>query len=106
MAEIFAVSLPVGECALAVVRWGVRLLRRHHLRQRVVVGHDAHARRRGCSLQVVVSHAGGITQGILVAQEVMDRVGVALRHAHELGRELAPLGGLVQRPNVDAREVA
>ena len=37
-AEIFAVSLRVGECALAVVHWGVRLLRRHHFRRQVVVG--------------------------------------------------------------------
>ena len=84
MAEIFAVSLRVGECALAVVRWGVRLLGRHHLRRRVAVGHGAHARWRGCALQAVVPRARGITQGILEAQEVVDGVGVALRHAHKL----------------------
>ena len=84
MAEIFAVGLRVGERVLAVVRWGVRLLGRHHLRRRVAIGHGAHARRHGRPLQVVVPCAGGITQGILEAQEVMDRVGVALRHAHEL----------------------
>ena len=104
-AEILAMGLRVGERLLAVVQRGVRLLRRHHLRRRVVVGH-AHARRRGCSFQVVVSRAGGITQGIHVAQEVVDRVRVALRHAHELRRGLAPLGGLAQLPSLDARGVA
>jgi len=77
-------GLCVGERLLAVVRRGVCLLRRHHLRRWVIVGHGAQVRRRGCSFQVVVSRAGGIAQGILVAQEVMDRVRVALCHAHEL----------------------
>ena len=84
MAEILAVGLRVGERMLAVVRRGVCLLGQHHLRRRVTVGHGAHARRRGYPLQVVVPRARGITQGILEAQEVVDRVGVALRHAHKL----------------------
>ena len=37
-----------------------------------------------CSLQVVVSRAGGITQGILITQEVVDGVRIASRHVHEL----------------------
>ena len=77
MEETFAVGLRVGERALVVVRWGVRLLRRHHLRRRVAIGHGAHARRHGCSLQAAVPHARGITQGILKAQEIVDKVRVA-----------------------------
>jgi hypothetical protein len=50
MAKVVAVGQCVGERVLAVVRWGVRLLRRHHLRRRVAVGHGAHAQRRGCPL--------------------------------------------------------
>ena len=106
MEETFAVGLRVGERALAVVHWGVRMLGRPHHRRRIIVGHSAYMRRRGCSLQVVVSRAGGITQGILEAQEVVDGVGVALRHAHELGCGLEPLGSLVHLSSVDARSVA
>ena len=105
-AEIFVVSLRVSECALAGVRWGVRLLGRHHLRRRVAVGCATHARWCGCALQVVVPRARGTTQGILEAQEVVDRVRVALRHAHELRRGLESLGGLAHLPSVDARGVA
>ena len=94
IAENFAVGPRVGERVLAMVCWGVRLFKRHHLR------------RRGCPLQAVVPRAGGITQGILEAQEVVDGVGVALRHAHELRCGLTPLGGLAQLPNIDARGVA
>ena len=106
MEETFAVGLRIGERTLVVIRWGVRLLGRHHLRRRVAVGHGAHARWRGCALQAVVPRARGITQGILEAQEVVDRVRVALRHAHELQRGLEPLGGLKHLPSVDARGVA
>ena len=71
MTEVFVVSLRVGERSLALVRWGVRLLGRHHLRRRVTVGHGAHVRWRGCALQAVVPCARGITQEILKAQEVV-----------------------------------
>ena len=73
----------VGERVLAVVRGGVHLFGQHHLRRRVALGHGAHVWRRGRPLQAVVSHAGGITQWVLEAQEVVDGVRVALCHAHE-----------------------
>ena len=108
MTKVLAMGPRVGKRLLAVVRRGVRLLRRHHFRWWVDggVGHRAQARRCGRPFQVVVSCAGGIVQGILVAQEIMDGVGVALHHAHKLGRGLAPMDGLVQLPSVDACGVA
>ena len=83
MAEIFVVGLRVSERVLAVVRWGVRLLERHHLWRRINVGHGAHAWRRGCPFQAVIPRAGGIAQGILIAQEVVDGIWVTPRHAHD-----------------------
>ena len=67
MEESFTVGLRIGERALAVVRWGVILFGRHHLRWRVAVGHSAHAWWRGCPLQTAIPRARGITQGILKA---------------------------------------
>ena len=84
LAKVVAVGQRVGERVLAVVRWGARLLERHHLWRRIDVGHGAHARRHGRPFQAVIPRAGGIARGILIAQEVMDGVRVTLRHAHEL----------------------
>ena len=83
MAKVVTVGQHIGERVLVLVRWGVHLFGRHHFRRRVAVGHGAHARWRGCPLQAVIPHAGGIAQRILEAQEVVDGVRVALRHAHE-----------------------
>ena len=107
--KILAVCLRVGECAFAVVRGSARLLGRRHLWRWVDdggVGHGAQARQRECPLQVVVSHVGGVAQGILIAQEVMDGVRIASRHAHELGRGLVPMHDLARLPGVGARGVA
>ena len=67
MTKFVAVGQRIGECVLALVRWGVRLLGRHHLQWRVAVGHGAHAWHHGCPFQAVIPCAGGIAQGILVA---------------------------------------
>jgi hypothetical protein len=52
---------------LALDRWGMCLFGRHHPLWQIAVGHGTHARRRGCSLQAVVSCAREIALGILVA---------------------------------------
>ena len=43
MAKVVSVGQRIGERVLALVRWGVHLLRRHHLQWRVAVGHGTHA---------------------------------------------------------------
>ena len=83
MTKFVTVGQRVGERVLAVVCWDVRLLGWHHLWHRIDIGHGTHARRRGCPFQAVMPRAGGIAQGILAAQEVVDGVRVTLRHAHE-----------------------
>ena len=106
--KFFSIGLRVGERLRAVILGGVRLLRWHHLWWRLAgsASHGAHATRRGYSLQVVVSRARGITQGILITQEVVDGVGIAPCHAHGLGRGLVPTHGLVHLPDAGVCGVA
>ena len=54
MAKVVTVGQCIGERVLALVRWGVRLLGRHHLQWRVAVGHGAHVWRHGCAFQAVI----------------------------------------------------
>ena len=49
MEGIFAVGLRVGECVLALVRWGACLLGRCHPLWRIAVSHGTHARWRKCT---------------------------------------------------------
>ena len=106
--KFLSVGLRIGKRLRAVIQRGVHQLRRHDLWRRVAgsASHGAHATWHGYPLQVVVSRAGGIAQGILIAQEVVDRGGVAFHHAHKLGRGLVPMHGLVHLPGIGARIVA
>jgi hypothetical protein len=44
MEGIFTMGLHIGECVLALVRWGVHLLGRHHPLRWIAIGHGTHAR--------------------------------------------------------------
>jgi len=107
-AELIGVSLRVGERLRVVTRRGVRRIGRFRHRWRWIArrGRDrTHAPWRRRAAEIVVPCAGGVTQGVLVAQEVVDGGGVAHRHAHELGHGLMLTHGLARLPNVGARGV-